>query len=187
MNLMNLSHSKALRMTYLASIRSGFPFTNLAWTSTVEKSPSSSIINKPVMSPSSSEDSNTEGVSKTKVAVPEDPSFDRVSLTSGTLGSSIPLINWRVAALQQRCWLYCCCRRLVSMWPAHMKWCSHFTELPLATSTANWRPASGDNVTVIPGRCLDPACCTTKGRAAGVKAAVKLNIFRSVGVSKIVR
>lgn len=103
--LINLSHSKALRIMYFASILSGFPLTNFAWTSTVENSPSSSIMNRPVMSPSSSEDSNTEGVLNTKVAVPDEPSLDLVNLTSGTLGSSIPLINCKVAALQTSCWL----------------------------------------------------------------------------------
>ena len=105
MYLINLSHSNALRIMYFASILSGLPLTNFAWTSTVENSPSSSIMNKPVMSPSSSEDSNTEGVLNTKVAVPDEPSLDLVNLTSGTLGSSIPLINCKVAALHTSCWL----------------------------------------------------------------------------------
>lgn len=93
MNLINLSHSKALRMKCLASTLSGLPLRNLALTSTVEISPSSSIMYKPVMSPSSSEDSNTDGAPKTKVAVPDEPSLDLVSFTSGTSGSSTPLMN----------------------------------------------------------------------------------------------
>ncbi len=42
MNLKKRFHSNSDRMKYFASIRSGFPLTNLADTSTVESVPSSS-------------------------------------------------------------------------------------------------------------------------------------------------
>lgn len=60
------SHAQA--GTHLHSIASGFPFTNLALTSTVAISPSSSIIYKPVISPSEFSASNTVGCWKLKEA-----------------------------------------------------------------------------------------------------------------------
>ncbi len=52
------------------------------------------------MSPSSLLASKIAGFSKTKVAVPEAPSRLRVSLTSGMVGSGIPLMNSKVVARQ---------------------------------------------------------------------------------------
>ena len=79
---MNLSHSWEERMMYLASMHFGFPFTNFAFTSTVVISPSSSDKYIPVMSPVAL--SNTSGFSNVKNAVPDVPSLDFVSFTSGT-------------------------------------------------------------------------------------------------------
>ena len=115
----HLSHSKPLLMRYFASILSGFPFKNFAWTSTVESVPSSSTKNIPVMSPSPLSASKTEGSLKTKDAVPEEPSRALVSLTSGTVGSFTPLINWMDDAIEKMVapaevldhlvdWLVCC-------------------------------------------------------------------------------
>mmetsp|Transcript_24458 Transcript_24458/g.77297 ORF Transcript_24458/g.77297 Transcript_24458/m.77297 type:complete len:214 (-) Transcript_24458:86-727(-) len=95
MKRMKRSHSNELFITYLASMPAGWPFTNLAFTSTVWREPSSSTMYRPVISPISPEESNTSGSSKTKVAVPEDPSLARVSFTSGTHDSSTPRINCR--------------------------------------------------------------------------------------------
>ena len=50
------------------------------------------------MSPTSEDASKIEGEVKTKVATPEEPSRERVSETSGTEGSTTPLINWREVA-----------------------------------------------------------------------------------------
>lgn len=52
------------------------------------------------MSPSSLLASKIAGFSKTKVAIPEAPSRLRVSLTSGMVGSEIPLMNSKVVARQ---------------------------------------------------------------------------------------
>ena len=52
---MNLSHWYWLFIMYLASIRSGLPFTNLACTSVVESSPSSSKRNMPAQQADSSQ------------------------------------------------------------------------------------------------------------------------------------
>ena len=89
----NLSHSKPLRMTYFASMRSGLPLRNFACTSTVDRVPSSSTRYSPVISPRSEEASNTDGALNTKDAVPEDPSRALVNRTSGTVGSFTPLMN----------------------------------------------------------------------------------------------
>ena len=51
MNRMNRFQSPSVFITYLASIPLGFPLINLALTSTVLISPSSSMRNMPVMSP----------------------------------------------------------------------------------------------------------------------------------------
>ena len=46
------------------------------------------------MSPTSELASKIEGEVKTKVATPDEPSRERVSETSGTDGSTTPLMNW---------------------------------------------------------------------------------------------
>lgn len=96
MNLMNRSHSLGVLITYFASIREGFPLTNLAVTSTDWRTPSSSIMKKPVISPTSPDESKTEGCSKLNIAIPLVPSFDLVSFTSGIVCSSVPWMNWIV-------------------------------------------------------------------------------------------
>lgn len=96
MNLMNLSHSLGVRITCLATMPSGFPLTNLAFTSVDWITPSSSIMYSPVISPTSPLESKTDGWSKLKSAIPLDPSLDRVSLTSGMVISSVPWMNWSV-------------------------------------------------------------------------------------------
>ena len=66
-----------------------------------------------------------DGWSKTKVAVPEEPSLLRVSFTSGTLGSSTPFTNCNEAASQMRLLRSCRCRcrrPAVERPPAHVKW-----------------------------------------------------------------
>lgn len=86
-------------MTYVLSIDCGFPFVNLAFTSVVEISPSSSIMNIPVTSPSAAVFASKQfGLLKLNVATPDEPSFALVSLTSGTTFSSKPLTNWIDAA-----------------------------------------------------------------------------------------
>lgn len=57
-------------------------------------------VGSPVISPNSEEASNTDGVLKTNVAVPVEPSLERVKLTSGMEGSSTPRMNWMSAAMQ---------------------------------------------------------------------------------------
>ncbi len=58
------------------------------------------IRSSPVISPNSEDASNTDGLPKTKVAVPVDPSLARVRFTSGMDGSLTPLMNWMSAAMQ---------------------------------------------------------------------------------------
>ncbi len=61
--------------------------------------------------PTSELASKTEGFWNVKVAVPEEPSLLRVSLTSGMEGSSTPLMNSSFAAIQLICsWLRSGCR-----------------------------------------------------------------------------
>lgn len=52
------------------------------------------------MSPSSPDAWKMEGLLNTKTAWPEVPVRERVRLTSGTVFSSMPLMNWMEAALQ---------------------------------------------------------------------------------------
>jgi hypothetical protein len=59
----------------------------------------------PVMSPSSEDAWKMLGFSNTKMAVPAVPLRLRFRATSGTVGSSTPLMNWIFAASQT-----CCCR-----------------------------------------------------------------------------
>ena len=53
-----------------------------------------------MISPNSEDASNTDGLPKTKVAVPVEPSLARVRFTSGIDGSFTPLMNWISAAMQ---------------------------------------------------------------------------------------
>ena len=71
------------------------------------------------MSPTSDDASKIEGEVKTNVATPLEPSRERVSETSGTDGSTTPLMNWsevasaategRFRAREGRGAAVCCC------------------------------------------------------------------------------
>lgn len=73
MNLMSRSHSRGDRVTYLASIPEGFPLTKFALTSTDWRTPSSSIMLNPVISPTSPDESKTKGCSNLKYGDPVRP------------------------------------------------------------------------------------------------------------------
>ena len=92
MNRMNRFQSAVIFITYVASMPCGLPFGNLALTSTVWSSPSSST-RYMVISPVSSVASNTSGSVNTKKAVPLEPSLERVKRTSNTEVSSVRSTN----------------------------------------------------------------------------------------------
>ena len=72
----------------------GLPLANRALTDVVDISPSSSIMNMPVISPAAAVlASKTLGLSNAKVATPEEPSRARVNRTLGTHFSVKPRTN----------------------------------------------------------------------------------------------
>lgn len=91
---MNRSHSSVSFSTMTPFTMRGLPFVNVAVTSEVFMVPSESFRYMPVVSPRASVAASRKlGASKVNVATPVDPSFERVSDTSGTHGSGMPMMN----------------------------------------------------------------------------------------------
>mmetsp|Transcript_15993 Transcript_15993/g.32451 ORF Transcript_15993/g.32451 Transcript_15993/m.32451 type:complete len:217 (-) Transcript_15993:183-833(-) len=102
MNLINLSQSSGLFMMYLASMYTGLPPRNLASMSIVLRTPSSSTIFIPDISPGLL--TSTFGLSNLKDATPDSPSRDRVSRISGMACSATPSTNSIRARLTPSDW-----------------------------------------------------------------------------------
>eukprot|EP00966_Prymnesium_polylepis_P263673 6090956-Prymnesium_polylepis.1 len=89
MKRMKRSHSSPLLSTRIATTPLGLPRPNVTVTSDVLRQPSSSLSQRPVMTPllHTSSSASTLAFSKRNVAVPVLPSRERVSATSGTCAS----------------------------------------------------------------------------------------------------